>query len=122
MVKDKKSLDSIEFTNLLVDTVEDKKASDILLLDMKEHSLFADYFLLCSAESDRQIKAIVNTIKEDAKQVAGEIPIGVEGKPEEGWVLVDYGHVVCHVFLPERREYYDLEELWHEARVVIKMD
>ena len=114
-------METLEFANLLVDAILDKKGSDILLLDMQDQVLFADYFLLCNGESNRQIRALVNGISDEAKQEAKERPVHIEGNPDDGWMCVDYGHTVVHVFAPDSREFYNLEELWQEARVVMRI-
>ena len=115
------SLDALDFTNLLIDVMLDKKASDILLLDVQDQVIFADYFLMCSADSSRQIKALVDGIAKEAKQEAREIPMSIEGKPDDSWMMLDYGYVVVHIFAPESREFYNLEELWQDARVVLRL-
>lgn len=119
--KEKTKLEALELAHLLIDTVLDKKASDIIILDMREQSIFTDVFLLCNGESNRQINAIANAIQEDAKQEAGISPMGKEGDPNSGWVLVDYGDLIVHIFSPEKRAYYNLEDLWQEGYVVLRM-
>jgi ribosome-associated protein len=121
MTAEATQLDTLEFANLLVEAILDKKGSDILLLDMQEQVIFSDYFLLCNGQSNRQIKALVNGMLEEAKQKAREIALSVEGNEDDGWMLIDFGAVVVHIFDPEKREYYDLEELWQDARVVLRM-
>lgn len=106
----------------MVETILDKKGNDILLLDLREQSIFADYFLMCNAENERQLRALASGITEDAKKEAGVYARGYEGEPEGGWVLVDFGDVVVHIFAPEQRQYYRLEELWHNAHTVLQMD
>ena len=88
---------------------------------MQEQVLFSDYFLLCSGTSNRQLKAMITGLRDEAKQVAGEIAQNVEGNPDDGWMCLDFGHIVVHVFDPRSREYYNLEELWQDARVVVKI-
>jgi ribosome-associated protein len=102
----------------IVDAAADKKASDIVLLDLRKVALIADYFVLCNGQSVRQIKAITDDIVESVKEL-GMRPLAVEGGPESGWVLVDVGAVVVHVFSPELRAYYALEDLWRDAPVVV---
>ncbi len=114
-------LNTLEFANLLVEAILDKKGSDILLLDMQEQVIFADYFLLCNGQSNRQIKALVSAMLDEAKQKAREIALSIEGSEDDGWMLIDFGAIVIHVFDSEKREYYDLEELWQDARVVLRM-
>jgi ribosome-associated protein len=104
-----------------VESVLDKKGEGILLLDIRDQAIFTDYFLLASADSSRQLQAIADGLLETAKKKADIRPWGVEGEPESGWMLVDFGDVVVHLFEPEKREYYNLEDLWREAHVVVRM-
>jgi len=87
---------------------------------MQEVSLLADYFILCDAESSPQFRAILEEVEKQAKAAGGR-RLHVEGEPESGWVLLDYGAVVVHLFDPELRAYYDLEGLWQKARLVVRM-
>lgn len=114
-------LEGLELAKILVDAIVDKHGSDILLLDVQPKCIFADYFLLCNGENDRQLRAMLNSVLEEAKKTAETLPNGVEGVPEGGWVLVDFGAVIVHIFAPETRRYYQLEELWRDARVIIRM-
>ena len=114
-------LEGLELAHLLVETILDKKGSDITLLDIHEQAIFADYFLICNGESDRQLRALARGVAEDAKKEAGVYPLGVEGDPEYGWVLIDFGDLIVHLFSPEKRHYYNLEDLWSEAHVVLQM-
>lgn len=115
-----KNLESLELAHLLVDTIVDKKGDDITLLDLREHAVFADYFLICNGENDRQLRAMANSIAQDAKQKA-KAQANIEGSPESGWVLVDFGDLLVHLFSPGMRHYYDLEGLWDDAHVVMRM-
>ncbi|MBI4689619.1 MAG: ribosome silencing factor [Nitrospirae bacterium] len=93
---------------------EDKKAGDILILELKNLTIIADYFVICSGESTTQVRAIVEAI--DEKFSKNRIrPIGIEGLNNSRWVLMDYGDVIIHVFEEETREYYRLEKLWLDA-------
>ncbi|MCA9924164.1 MAG: ribosome silencing factor [Anaerolineales bacterium] len=114
-------LESLELAHLLVDTILDKKGSHITLLDLREQTVFADYFLICTAENDRQLRALAQSVVEDAKQNGKVMANGREGMPETGWVLVDFGDLIVHLFSPSTRAYYNLEELWAEAHVVLHM-
>lgn len=105
----------------MVDAIADKKGEDILLLDIHDISILADYFVIGSANSERQAKAIVEGVKQAIKQTFDVRPLRVEGEADVGWVLMDYGSIVVHVFTPEVRAYYDLEELWREGQVVVRM-
>lgn len=104
----------------IVNAAADKKASDILMLDLRPVALIADYFVLCNGQSARQLRAITAAIVESLKEL-GERPLHIEGAPESGWMLLDFGAVIAHVFSPELRAYYALESLWREAPVVVRM-
>ena len=92
----------------------DHKAIDLAILEVKKLSSFADYFVISSGSSDRQVQAIASHIEEKlGKQ--GLHPLGIEGKREGRWVLLDYGDVVIHIFYQPVREFYDLERLWSDA-------
>ncbi len=95
----------------------DRKAYDLLLLDIAELSSLADYFLICTARSDRQAQAIAESIRQNLAEV-GVRPSLVEGFNTGQWILMDYGDVAVHIFLDEVREFYDLERLWARATVV----
>lgn len=90
------------------------------MMDMQDVTLLADFFVLCNAESTPQFRAILDEVEKQAKAVGGR-PLHVEGIPESGWVLLDYGSVVVHIFDPELRAYYDLEKLWDQARLVVRI-
>lgn len=99
----------------------EKKATDTLLLDIREISLLADYFVITTGEVDRQIEAMVEELSETLKRERRVIPLHVEGEASSGWVLMDYGSVVVHLFSPAMREYYRLEDLWKNARVLVRI-
>jgi ribosome-associated protein len=114
------SLESTDLAHRVVELVADKKAADIILLDLRSLTPVTDYFVICTAESNRQIGAIVDGLRDDLRDV-GLRPLHIEGAGDSGWVLVDYGEVVIHVFSPEDREYYRLEKAWSAAPVVLRM-
>ena len=93
----------------------EKKAIDIVELDLREVLGYTDYFVVCAGNTDRQTKAISDGILEGMKRDHGITPRRVEGLPEARWILLDYLDVVVHVFTPEAREFYRLEQLWGEA-------
>jgi len=96
---------------------DSKKATDIRILDLREVTSFADFFVVCTGSNPRQIQAISEEIGEQlAKQ--GEYPVSVEGFENADWVLADYGDFLVHVFSPKARTYYDLERLWKHAKEV----
>jgi ribosome-associated protein len=93
----------------------DKKAVDVVELDLKDVLDYTDYFLICSGNSGRQAKAIHDGILEGLKREHKTLPRRVEGSSRAGWILMDYLDVVVHIFTPETREFYRLEQLWGEA-------
>ena len=92
----------------------DKKAADLIVLDVQGVSSIADYFLVCSGKSRPHLKTIAEAIREELKS-EGTRPLHAEGVAESGWVLLDYGDVLMHVFLEDTRAYYALERLWGDA-------
>ena len=103
-----------------MDAIAERLGSDIVLLDMQGVSLLADYFVLCNAESTPQFKAVLDEVEKQARAVGGR-RLHVEGEAASGWVLLDYSSVVVHIFEPELRTYYNLEDLWKEARLVVRI-
>jgi len=103
-----------EKTALSTWAAADKKALDLVVLDMRKASSITDYFLICSGGSNRQIQAIADAIDEQLGK-RGVTSLGVEGYQEARWILMDYGDVIVHVFSLETREFYDLERLWAHA-------
>jgi ribosome-associated protein len=103
-----------------VDVASDKKASDIVLLRTAELTTMADFFVICSGRSDRQVHALAGAIVDELRE-DGVRPLGVEGRASARWVLLDYGSVIVHVFAPEEREYYGLERLWSKATQVVRI-
>ena len=91
-----------------------------MMLDMREVTYLADYYVLCDGTSKRQINAITDDLLKNLKK-AGSFPAIREGSPESGWVLLDFGSVITHIFSPDKRNYYQLEELWQEAPIVVRM-
>ena len=99
----------------IADYAADKKAIDVIELDLREVLGYTDYFVVCSGNTDRQAKAIHDGIHLGMKNEHGLLPRRVEGLSEARWILMDYLDVVVHVFTPEARDYYRLEQLWGEA-------
>jgi ribosome-associated protein len=104
----------------IIDALSEHQAEDILLLDIRNVASFADYFVIASAASARQMDAIILSV-ERAMEREQIRPLGREGEAESGWVLMDYGDVIVHLFAPEERAYYDLEGLWAEATPVVRI-
>ncbi|MBI4633500.1 MAG: ribosome silencing factor [Deltaproteobacteria bacterium] len=109
-----KKSDAKKSVLLCVNTLLEKKAKDLVIINVKEMSSFADYLVICSGTSDRQVRALSAFIQEKLKK-SGMFPLGVEGEDYGQWVLMDYADVVIHIFLEPVRELYDLEKLWMEA-------
>lgn len=111
----------MELARQIVEVIAEKQGEDVLLLDIHDISIVADYFVIGNATSERQTKAIIDGVRQEVKQALDVKPLRVEGEASGGWVLMDYGSVVVHLFTPEMREYYDLEDLWREGRTVVRM-
>lgn len=107
-------IDSRQRALLCVNAALEKKAKEMVVLKVSEISAFADYFIICSGTSDRQVRAVAGAIQENLKK-EGLVPLGVEGEAGGRWVLLDYDDVIIHVFLESVRSFYDLERLWSEA-------
>jgi ribosome-associated protein len=105
----------------VVDLAADKQAADILLLDIRRVSSIADYFVICTAGSERQTTAILDDLREKLQDELGRKPLHGEGQANSGWVLLDYGDVVVHIFSPGQRSFYGLEEFWSAATPVVRM-
>ncbi len=113
-------LTSLEVARLIVDAAEDKKAADIVLLEVTELTSMADYFVICSGGSERQLGAIADGITEKLRS-EGVRPIGREGGSNSHWTLVDFGAVIVHIFAPPERDYYQLERHWSEAKTILRV-
>ena len=118
--KEEGVLEADALARKIIDALTEKQAEDILLLDIRSVASFADYFVIASADSDRQMQAILDAVEEELE---GDNPtlLGREGQPKSGWVLLDYGDVIVHLFAPEERTYYDLEGMWHGATPVVRI-
>jgi ribosome-associated protein len=110
----------LDLARRIVELAEDKKAADIVLLDLTPLTTIADYFVIASGGSERQLDAIADgiiTALRDEKMK----PIGREGTPASHWVLIDFGSVIVHIFTPPERDYYGLEKHWAEAKTVLRV-
>ncbi len=99
---------------LCVNALLKKKARNLTILNVRTVSSFADYFVICSGTSDRQVQALAEAIRDDMKK-AGVLPLGVEGEKIGKWILLDYADVIVHIFFEPTREFYDIERLWPDA-------
>ena len=114
------ALKSTEYAQLAVDVAEEKIASDIVLLDIRDVSDFADYFVILTAESSRQMAMLSEEI-EHALERKGYARHHREGTPHGGWMLLDFGDVIIHIFGPEEREFYSIESAWSEGVEVVRI-
>ena len=105
----------------MIEAAGDKKAENILVMNVSHVTSIADLFILCSGRGERQVQSIADGIVEQAK-AAGRVPVGVEGHSGGRWILIDLGDVVVHAFVPEERELYNLERLWGDAPIVLKIE
>jgi len=103
-----------------VEAANDKQASDIVLLDTKGVCSFADYFVICNGDSERQLKTIYEEIGHILKET-GILPHHHEGTVDSGWLLIDFGDVIVHIFSPVERERYQLDKLWQPASTVLRI-
>lgn len=113
-------MDGLAVARTIVEALEDKKGEDIVLMDLQGVTPFTDYFVICTGTSNRMLKALVHAaldkVREDHK-----LKTQVEGTELDGWILADFGDVVLHLFSPLQREYYDLEQLWSEGKVLLHL-
>jgi len=113
-------LESAAVARIVVEAASEKQASDILMLDLRGICSFADYFVICSAESDRQMNAVAEGIEKTLLEDDVKIHKS-EGAASSGWILLDLVDVIVHIFSPEQRAYYQLEELWEKAVPVLRL-
>jgi ribosome-associated protein len=100
----------------IIKAIHDKKGENIVSLDLRKiHEAVADFFIICEATNQPQIRAIADSIEEEVKKNCGELPYHYEGKSMLQWVLIDYVNIVVHIMLPENRKFYKLEEMWSDA-------
>ena len=106
-----------EITAVAYRALDDKKAKDVKILKTAEHTVLADYFVICNGTSPAHIKALVDEVDKQLSE-AGEPPMRREGLRSDIWVLMDFGSVIVHIFTDEARKFYDLERLWSDAEAV----
>ncbi len=116
MAKAKKISSSDKLVDVIVEAIQEKKGSDIVVLDLKNiPTAISDYFIICHGNSDRQIQGIKNSIEENCFKSLQEKPFSVEGVDNSEWILIDFVDVVVHLFLKDTREFFALENLWADA-------
>lgn len=107
--------------HVIVGKLEAHLAADIVMMDLREITPLADYFVICTADSDRQAKSLQALLAEELKKESATRPLSMEGEPTSGWILLDYNTVIVHIFSQQARAFYRLEELWKAAPVVLKI-
>lgn len=111
-------LETKEYALLAAEAATEKKATDVVVLDVASTLVITDYFIIASGTTDRQVRAVAEEIEHKLKE-AGLRVIGREGEREAKWILLDFGDVVAHVFQPDEREFYRLEKLWSDAEQLL---
>jgi ribosome-associated protein len=117
-MKEGRNLDSAQLAKTIADVAADKKAADVTVLDIREASVIADFFVICTGANPRQIQAIADAVAEKLTDLRAMVR-GQEGDANSGWVLLDCGDVIVHIFGPMEREFYRLERLWSTAPTVV---
>ena len=118
MAKKKRAVNSELLSDVIVKGMQEKKAANIVILDLRNLSnAIADFFVICSGNSDKQLDAIADSIDQEVFKAMQENPWHIEGKNNKEWMLLDYINVVAHVFRKDRREFYALERLWGDAGI-----
>ena len=113
-------LEAIDLARRAVELASEKQASNIVLLDVRDLCSFTDYFVICAGDSERQTRTIQDEIWQSLKR-EGVNPHHHEGTADSGWLLLDYGDVIVHIFGAEQRDYYKLDELWRDAKTVLRI-
>lgn len=108
-------MEAKELVQKIANYANNKKAKDILLLNMQELSPVTDYYMICSAPNSTQVRAVADNIEDKLAEKEAMLPLHKEGYNDGRWVLLDYGDVVAHIFLEEERDFYNLEQLWADA-------
>jgi len=113
-------LNTLELAHTIVEALEDKKGENIVLLDLQNIAMFTDYFVICTGTSDRMLDALADAVIEKIRDVTS-----LKGRPQgqsaSGWVVIDFGSVIVHCFAPETRDFYKLEELWKEGKILLRL-
>ena len=103
-----------------MNALEDKKAEDIVLIDLQGVAIFTDYFIICSGTSDRMLRSLVRAANDAMAKMHG-MKGRIIGSASNGWIAVDFGNIVLHVFSPQQRQYYQLEELWSSGKTLLRV-
>ncbi|MFN8413349.1 MAG: ribosome silencing factor [Anaerolineales bacterium] len=113
-------MNALELAREIVNSLEDKKGEDIVLIDIKDIVSFTDYFVICTGTSDRMLNALADAVMDDVR-VKHSKKGKKQGLARDGWVIADFGDVVLHLFSPDQREFYNLEELWEDGKVLLRL-
>jgi ribosome-associated protein len=123
VIKNNNHLTSTQLTDIIVKGMQEKKASDIAILDLRDiKNSVVDFFVICSANSDTQVDAISDSIEEQVYKDSQQLPTHREGKMNKEWILLDYADIVAHVFRKDKRGFYSLEDLWGDAKITYVQD
>ena len=114
------NLDPAEKARSIVSFLEEKKAEKIVLLDIHETTTLADFFIICNGTSDRMLHALATTLREYIKAEFGKSVL-IEGESRDGWIVADVDDIIVHIFSPDRRNYYKLEQLWNKGKLVLSL-
>lgn len=115
------TLDAAAMARTIVNAIEDRKGENIVMLDLRETTPIADYFIIATADNERMLRALMRNIDQQMMEGHEMGARHVEGSPESGWVLLDYSWVIVHLFSRTQRDYYRLENLWADAPVVLRI-
>lgn len=103
----------------IINAIQEKKGENIVSLDLKKiPEAVADFFIICEANNNIQLKAIADSVEFEVKKACGELPYKHEGRQAQQWILIDYVNIVVHIMLPEPRKFYHLEEMWSDAPLI----
>ncbi len=114
-------VDAAEVSRTAVFAIEDRKGEAIVMIDLRAITPIADYFVIATADNERQMRALARMVEQQVLEQHGLKPLHTEGSPESGWVLLDYSWVMVHLFSRTQRDFYRLEELWDDAPVVLRV-
>jgi len=113
-------LNTLELAHTIVEALEDKKGENIVLMDLEKIAMFTGYFVICTGTSDRMLSALADGVIDHVREKY-DIKGRVQGESASGWVLVDFGSVIVHCFAEETRDFYKLEELWKEGKILLRL-
>lgn len=110
--------ESLRLAQTIAQAMDDRKAANIVLLKVVDISYLTDYFVVATGFSSVQVRAIATSVEDKVQETLGRLPLRVEGQSDGSWVLMDYGDVIAHIFMPDEREYYGLEAFWGHAEQI----